>query len=194
MERKIILASNSEWRKKLLHQIGLNFEIIPSEYEEDMTAIEDPYDLVKFLALKKGEDVAKKYDNAIIISGDTFVVFNGKFIGKPKDVDDAKNTLRNFSGKTHEIISGFAIIDTKTGKTINDLGKAFVKFKELTDEEINNYVSTGEPLTKAGSYALMGKASVLIEKTEGDFYSIIGLPLNKVYESLKELGVNVFKK
>lgn len=193
MQRKIILASKSEWRKKLLEQIGLKFEVRESEYEEDMQTIKDPHALVKFLALKKAEDVAKHYDDAIIIGADTFVIFNDKFIGKPKDVQDAKNTLRNFSNKEHEIVSGFAIIDTKKNIIINDLGKALVKFKDLTEEEINDYVATGEPLTKAGSYALMGLGSVLIDSIQGDFYSVIGLPLNKIYLELKKLGIDLLK-
>jgi septum formation protein len=193
MQRKIVLASRSEWRKKLLEQIGLEFEVRESEYEEDMNDNSDPHKLVQFLALKKAEDVARHYDDAIIISGDTFVIFNNKFIGKPKDKDDAKNILKGFSGKEHEIVSGFAIIDTKNKTIVSDLGSAIVRFKDLSDEEINNYVETGEPLTKAGAYALMGMGAVLIEGIKGDFYSVIGLPLNKIYIELKKIGVNVLK-
>jgi septum formation protein len=190
--RKIVLASESHWRKKLLEQVGLIFDVRKSDYEEDMTIHTDPHDLVKFLALKKAEDVAKHYDDAIIIAGDTFVIFNNKFIGKPKDEDDAKEILRNFSGKEHEIVSGFSIIDTKNKITINDSGKAIVKFKELDKEEIDDYVATGEPLKMAGAYGLMCKAAGLIEYINGDFYSVIGLPLNKVYIELRKMGVNFF--
>jgi septum formation protein len=193
-QRKIVLASKSVWRKKLLEQIGLEVEVRESEYEEDMNAIDDPHELVKFLALKKAEDVAKHYDDAIVIGGDTFTIFNDKFIGKPKDADDAKRILRNFSGKEHEIVSGFAIIDTKNKITINDVGKALVRFRELSDEEIADYVATGEPMTKAGAYGLMNLAAVLVESIEGDFYSVIGLPLNKIHIELKKLGVNVLKQ
>jgi len=192
--RKIILASESHWRKKLLEQIGLKFEVRKSEYEEDMGAFNDPHDLVKFLALKKAEDVARHHDDAIIIAGDTFVIFNNKFIGKPKDEENAKEILRNFSGKEHEIVSGFAIIDTKNKITINDSGKAIVKFKELEKEEIDDYVATGEPLRMAGVYGLMCKAAGLIEYINGDFYSVIGLPLNKVYVELRKMGVRFYNK
>lgn len=191
--RKIILASKSERRKSLLEQVGLEFEVRESEYEEDMTVMSDPYELVKFLALKKGEDVARQYDDAIVISGDTFVVFEGKFIGKPKDEQDATRMLRNFSGKKHEIVSGFAIIDTKNKIIVNDFGKAQVKFKNLSEEEIADYVATAEPLTRAGSYGMMELAAVLIESIEGDFYSVIGLPLNKIYLELKKMGVDILK-
>jgi septum formation protein len=192
-KRKIILASRSPRRKALLEQMGLEFEVCESEYEEDMTAMSDPYELVKFLARKKGEDVAKHYEDAIIISGDTFTIFEGKFIGKPKNEKDAHQTLRNFSGKMHEIVSGFAIIDTKNKIMVNDFGKAFVKFKDLTEEEIADYVATKEPLTRGGSYGMMELGAVMMESIEGDFYSVIGLPLNKIYPELKKMGVDILK-
>ncbi len=192
MQRKIILASRSERRKSLLKQIGLDFEIRESEYEEDMTANDNPYELAKFLALKKAEDVARHYDDAIIIGADTFVIFEGKFIGKPKDKEDAKKTLRKLSGIKHEIISGLAIIDTKNKTIFNDYGKAEVEFRNLTQEEIDDYVATEEPLLMAGSYGLMNKAAGLIENINGDFYSIIGLPLNKVFIELRKMGIKFY--
>ena len=192
-QRNIILASGSARRKDLLRQLGLEFEVRQSEYEEDMTVLNDPYELAKFLALKKGEDIAKYYADAIIISGDTFTIFDGKFIGKPKDEEDAFQTLKNFSGKTHEIVSGFAIIDTKNKITINDFGKALVKFRNLSEEEIADYVATKEPLSRGGSYGMMELGAVLIESIEGDFYSVIGLPLNKIYPELKKMGVDILK-
>jgi len=193
MTRKIILASKSPRRKVLLEQIGLKFEICESEYEEDMGAISDPHELVKFLALNKARDVAKHYDDAIIIGADTFVIFNDKFIGKPKDENDARKILQNFSGKEHEVVTGFAIIDTKNNIEINDVGTALVKFRKLTEEEIESYIATGEPMTRAGAYGLMEKAAVLIDSINGDFYSVIGLPLNKIYTNLSKLGVDVLK-
>jgi septum formation protein len=194
MKRKIILASKSYWRKILLEQIGLkNFEIIESDYEEDMSALDDPRELAKFLALKKGEAVAEKFKDAIILSGDTFVVFENKFIGKPKDSEDAKKTLRMFSGKEVTAVSGYAIIDTKTGKVINDVNEGVVKFRDLSDEEIDDYVATGESLNLAGSFGIMKRGVVLFESVSGDFYSIVGFPIGKIYLALKELGVNVFK-
>jgi len=192
MQRKIILASQSPRRKQLLEQLGLEFEIRKSEYEEDMAAMENPYELAKFLALGKAQDVAKHYKDAIAIGADTFVMFQGKFIGKPKNEKDAKETLRKFSGIEHEIVTGFAIIDTKSGRIVNDYGEARVRFRNLTDEEINDYVATGEPLGMAGSYGLMNKAAGLIDSIDGDFYSIIGLPLNKIFVELRKMGVKIF--
>jgi len=192
--RKIVLASKSYWRKALLEQIGLrDFEIVESDYEEDMTALDDPRELAKFLALKKGEAVAKNFDDAIVLSGDTFIVFENKFIGKPKGAEDAKRTLRKFSGKEVSAVSGYAIIDTKTGKVINDIGEGKAKFRELNDEEIDEYVATGEPMALAGSFGIMKKGVVLFESVSGDFYSIVGFPIGKIYLALKEFGINVFK-
>jgi septum formation protein len=194
MQRKIVLASKSERRRMLLGQIKLDFEIRESEYEEDMSAMSDPYELAKFLALGKAQDVAKYYDDAIIIGADTFVFSGGKFIGKPKDVVDARKILTEFSGKTHEIVTGLAIIDTKNKIVINEYDEARVTFRKLMPEEIEDYIATGEPMDKAGAYGLMHRGAVLIEKVEGDFYSVIGLPLNKLHLALKKLGVNTLEK
>jgi septum formation protein len=194
MQRKIVLASKSERRKALLEQIYLEFEVRESEYEEDMSVMSDPYELAKFLALGKAQDVARHYEDAIIIGGDTFVFYEGKFIGKPKDKDDAKRILSNFSGNTHNIVTGLAVIDTKNGVIVSDYDEAKVTFRKLTPKEIEDYVATGEPLDKAGAYGLMHRGAVLIEKINGDFYSVVGLPLNKLHLALKKLGVNTFEK
>lgn len=194
MQRKIVLASKSYWRKTLLEQIGIkDFEVVESDYEEDMGALDGPRELAKFLALKKGEAVARKFDDAIILSGDTFAVFDGKFIGKPKDSEDAKRTLKMFSGKEVMAVSGYAVIDTKGGKVINDLNEGTVKFRDLSDDEIDDYVATGEPLNLAGSFGIMKRACVFVESTTGDFYSIVGFPIGKIYLALKEMGINSFK-
>ncbi len=194
MKRKIVLASKSYWRKTLLEQIGLkDFEVVESEYEEDMGAMRDPRELVKFLARGKGEAVAKNFPDAIVLSGDTFIVFENEFIGKPKDAEDAKTTLRKFSGQEVSAVSGYAVIDTATGKVINDFGEGVVKFREMSEEEIADYVATGEPLTLAGSFGIMKGAAAFVESVSGDFYSIVGFPIGKIYLALKEFGMDVFK-
>ena len=159
-----------------------------------MSVMDNPYELAKFLALGKAQDVAKHYDDAIIIGADTFVFSGRKFIGKPKDEADARKILTEFSGKTHEIVTGLAIIDTKNNMVVNDYDEARVTFRKLSTEEIEDYVATGEPMDKAGAYGLMHRGAVLIEKVEGDFYSVIGLPLNKLHMALKKLGVNTLEK
>jgi len=177
-----------------LEQIGLKFEIRESEYKEDMTAKNDPYELAKFLALGKAQDVARHYDDAIVIGADTFTIFEGQHVGKPKDAEDAKRILKNFSGRSHEVVTGFAVVDTKSGEVINGYGKAESFFRELTDEEIDAYVATGEPLGMAGGYGFMDKGSVLMSEVKGDFYSIIGLPIGQVYLALKKMGVKFWEE
>jgi septum formation protein len=186
-KRKIILASKSITRKRILEQVGVDFTVQASAFAEDMCAFKDPVKLVKFLALEKAKAVARGQKNAIIIGADTFAIFEGKFLGKPKDRKEAKIFLQKISGKEQRILSGFAIIDTKKKKIINDFGEAKVKFKKLTREEITAYLATGEPLKFASAYGAGDKGAFLIEKIEGDFYSVIGLPIVKVMSALRKL-------
>jgi septum formation protein len=145
-KRKIILASKSPRRKKLLEQIGLEFKIVESNFNEDSVNLADPIELAKFLALKKAEVVAANYDDAIIIGADSVVIFNGCPLGKPKNAIEAKKILRELSGKENKAITGYAIIDTKNKTVVNNYSGAIVKFRNLSDEEINEYVETGEPM------------------------------------------------
>ncbi len=194
MKRKIVLASQSPRRKQLLEQIGLNdFEVRESEYEEDMTINKAPEELVKLLALEKTRDVAKHYDDAIIIGGDTVIEFEGKVLGKPADKTAARKLLKKLSGNKNRALSGLAIIDTKAKKEVVDVGEAQVEFRKLSGEEIDTYISTGEPLEMAGGYGLMNRGAVLIKGIEGDMYGVIAFPLNKLYLHLKKLGVDVLK-
>lgn len=171
----------------MLKMLGVKFNIRVSGYEENMAAHSDPRQLVKFLAMEKAREVARYYKDAIVIGADSIIVFKNKIIGKPKDNADARKILKDFSGQEHLGITGFAIIDTKYGKTIADFSQTVVKFRDLTDEEINDYVKTGEPLGMAGAYGLMDHGAFLAESIIGDFYTVIGLPLAKVYLALKSL-------
>jgi septum formation protein len=188
--KKIILASSSPERKKLLEKAGLIFEVIPSSYEEDMTLNMTPEELAIFLSKGKGEDVAKKIDNAIVISADTFVLFNNQLIGKPHTEEKAFATLRTLSGNTHSVLTGFTIIDTNANKIVSKAVETKVSFKELSDEIINNYIKEGKPLKYAGSYTLDDIFDKFIEKIEGDYNNVIGLPIDDVLETLKEFDIN----
>jgi len=192
-DRKIVLASRSPRRKKLLEQIGLNFAVRESEYEEDMSVTDDPEELVKFLAMKKAEDVARHYDDAIIIGSDTVVVFGGKILGKPENEEGARRMLRELSGREHKVFTGLAIIDTKNTIKVNVCGQARVKFRELEEREIEDYIATGEPLDKAGAYGIQDKGILLIEEIRGDYCTIVGLPLTLVYRELKKMGIDFFR-
>ncbi|MFA6307160.1 MAG: nucleoside triphosphate pyrophosphatase [Patescibacteria group bacterium] len=187
-KRRIILASKSPRRKKILEQISLEFEIVESNFDEDSVILADPVELAKFLALKKAEAVAADYDDAIIIGADSMVIFNGRTLGKPKDAVEAKRILRELSGKENIGLTGYAIIDTKNKIVVNNYSQAVVKFRNLSDEEIDEYIATGEPLNMAGAYGLMDKGAVLMESIRGNFYSIVGLPINEVYVELKKMG------
>ena len=190
MERKIILASTSPRRIELLTKAGVEFEAVASDYEEDMTLPMEPKELAKFLSKGKAEAVAKNYPDAIIIGGDTFIAFDGKILGKPHTPERARDMLKMLSGQTHSVISGFTVIDTKNGKVISDAEEALITFQKLSEEEIDDYIRTGEPLKRAGAYAIQTIEKTFIEKWEGDYDAIVGLPTSRVLEALKELGVS----
>lgn len=190
--KKIILASTSPRRKEILEKLGIQFTVVPINYEEDMTLDMSPENLVMYLATGKARSVEHKFTNSIIISADTFIVFENKKLGKPFTNEKAKEMLQMLSDKNHQIITGVAILDTETGaiNTFCDITK--VKMLKLSDKTIENYVNTGEPLDRAGAYALQEKGALLIEKIEGDFYGAMGLPLRKVAEALTKLGIEIW--
>lgn len=172
----------------MLEQLGLKFEMAVSDYNEDMATLSEPCELAKFIAFKKAEVVAKNYKNAVVIGADTFTVLENKFIGKPKDKDEARRILKNFSGKEHKVITGLAIIDTENGQIIKESGEAIIKFRNLNDQEIEDYLATGEPLDAAGGYNMNDRGAALIENISGDYYAIVGFPLSKLYVELRKLG------
>lgn len=189
--QKIILASTSPRRKELLRQIGLKFEVASSDYEEDMSLPMKPNKLAKHLSSGKAEAVAKNYQEGIIIAADTFVVLGEKLLGKPHTADVAREMLKKISGKQVSIITGLTVIDIKNKKKISHASEAKIFIKKLTDKEITNYIKTGEPLDKAGAFAVQGIGAVLIRKIEGDYSGIVGLPIFKLAEILTKMGVAI---
>ncbi len=190
--KKIILASASPRRKELLEKIGLKFEIDSSDVTEDLQSDIPPRELVKKLSMEKAHAVVKKYDDAIIIAADTIGVFEGKIIGKPHTTTEAKKMLNMLNGKSHLVITGYTIIDTKTNKTVSKSVATKVYFRKMTGDEIDAYIKTGEPLDKAGAYAIQGLGALIVEKIEGDYYNVIGLPLSALVVSLKDFGFYLF--
>ncbi len=188
---KIILASASPRRKELLKKTGIPFVVEVSDYQEDMNLKLNPLELAKELSRGKAEAVAKKHKNeeALIIGADTFVVMKNKILGKPHTPEKAKEMIREMSGRAHSVITGFTVIDVKSGKEISKAVESKVVFRKLTNEEIENYVETGEPLDKAGAYAIQEFGAVLIERIEGDYTNIVGLPLAPLIEELKKFGI-----
>jgi septum formation protein len=189
--RTIILASASPRRKELLEKIGLTFSVDPSDSTESLRLDLQPEGMAKAISLEKALRVAPKYPDAIIISADTFGIFRGKIIGKPSTPDEAKTILTALSGKSHRVITGYTILDTMSKKVTNHSVETRVYFKNLSPEEIDNYVKTGEPLDKAGAYGIQGLGSIIVEKIKGDYYNVMGLPISALVESLKKFGIKV---
>ena len=189
--KKIILASASPRRKELLERIGLRFEVEPSNYEEDMNSGLEPHELTQKISLEKAEAVASKCKDAIVIAADTFFVFGGQILGKPHTEEDARKMLETISGNSHSVITGFSIIDTGKNKTLSKSVETKVYIRKLTMAEIDAYVKSKEPLDKAGAYAIQGLRAVIVERIEGDYFNVVGLPLSALVEALKEFGINI---
>jgi septum formation protein len=191
--KKIVLASGSAGRRALLTQIGLEFEVDPSNYNEDMTLEMEPSKLAEFLSLGKAKEVAPRHKDAIIIAADTFCVLGKEILGKPGTKENAKIMLSKLNGKIHSVITGFTIIDTGTGKQVTKSVESKVFFANVSEKDIDDYISLGEPLNKAGAYAMQHKGGVFIEKIEGDYFNIVGLPMLPVVRELKNFDINIFQ-
>ena len=187
----IILASASPRRREILKKTGLRFRIDESRYEENIVPGLTPRELARFLSKEKAREVARRHRNAIVIAADTIVVSKGRLFGKPRDKAEAEEMLKSLSGKAHSVITGFTIIDTAVKRELSGSAETRVFFKRLGGDEIASYIRSGEPLDKAGAYGIQGLGAVLIKKIEGDFFNVMGLPLNALVESLKKFGVNV---
>jgi len=188
---QIVLASASPRRKELLTLAGLKFIVDAGNYEEDLALGLKPHDLAKFLSREKARAVSHKYRNAIIIAADTFIVFRNELLGKPHTDREAVRMLTLLSGKSHAVITGYTVLDTKSGRTLSRSVETEVWFKRLSPAEIRAYVKTGEPLDKAGAYAIQGKGSLIVKKIDGDYCNVIGLPLATLAETLKTFGIRV---
>jgi septum formation protein len=190
--KQIILASTSPRRKELLRKTGLKFKVVSSDYLEKFNPRLKARSNAEYLSAGKAKAVANIYPDAIIIAADTFVVFQDEFLGKPVDEKSAKRMLRKLSGTRHQVITGFTIIDTTNGKTITKSVVTDVYVKKLSVKEIEGYVASGESLDAAGAYKIQEKGSAFIEKIDGDFFNVVGLPVNALVEELKHFGVYLF--
>lgn len=190
-KRKIILASQSPRRKELLQMLGLKFNVVPSNIDEKLNPRLQPASQAEQLSLQKAQKIAEKHPDALIIAADTFVTLNKEILGKPSSIPDAKKMLEKLSGKTHMVITGFTIIDTATNKIITKSSTTKVSFRKISTKEIDAYVKREHVLDKSGSYAIQGPASVFVEKIEGEFFNIVGLPLYMIVLELKRFGIQV---
>lgn len=184
----IILASASPRRVELLSSAGIEFEVVPGDVDEGLLSGETPEDHVVRLARAKAEDVARKAGGRFYVGADTIVVCEGEIMGKPKDSADAERMLNKLSGISHEVITGFAVYDKERDGVITDAVRTRVYFKPLRDEEIRAYIATGCPFDKAGAYAIQGGAAYMVQKIEGSYSNVVGLPLCEVVDALRRMG------
>lgn len=194
---KIVLASQSPRRKKLLNQLGLSFDVIPSTFEEIITST-IPTEVVTDLALQKAVEVAQRCEESLIIGADTIVVLDDHILGKPESTDEAEQMLSRLSSRTHKVYTGVAFVKTSNKGTIEEKYSFFeetsVEFSELETEEIQAYVKTGSPMDKAGSYGIQDDwGAVFVKRIEGDYYNVVGFPLNRFYNELKQFEPELLK-
>lgn len=182
----IILASKSPRRIELMESLGFNFEVEVSEIDESKFSNDNPITLNQILALEKAKVVAQNHFNDIVIGSDTIVTLNNQVLGKPKDKNEARMMINKLSGHTHEVVTSIAII--KGSEVYKHTSISKVSFYEINEQEIEDYLETNEPYDKAGAYAIQGEfGKKFIKNIDGDYYAIMGFPIAKVYNILKEI-------
>ena len=183
---KLILASASPRREQLLKQIGLDFEVMPSNFDESRVCTSNPTESAQQAAIEKAKAVAKKLSEGIVIGADTIVVYAGEVMGKPKDQSDAVRMLKQLSGKKHEVITGVALVNARDNREYVWSEATLVWFKKLSDMEIKKYVESGQPMDKAGAYGIQGRAAAFVEKIDGCYFNVVGLPLASLLVKLNK--------
>ena len=189
----IYLASGSPRRKELLTQVGCRFEVVKSDAEECKDSSVPPDELVQENACRKAEKAAAELGgDCAVLGADTVVALDGKIFGKPKDKEDASRMLRELSGRSHEVYTGIAFV--VKGKTYRAAERTLVTFRQISDKEIEEYIATGEPMDKAGAYAVQGLAAKFIPRIEGSFSNVVGLPLAAVDALAQKAGVELYER
>lgn len=190
---EIILASKSPRRREILENTKVKFSIKDSNIDEVILENETPTETVMRLAYEKALNVANDNKNALVIGADTIVVINGTILGKPKDEAQALDMIKLLSGKTHNVITGFAMINLNNDKKVIDYELSTVTFKELSEQSMKDYIQTKESLDKAGAYGIQGYGALLVKEIQGDYFNIVGLPISKISDCLKEhFDINLF--
>jgi len=190
----LILASKSPRRAEILRAVGWPFEAVAPNIDETRASHEDAVSYVKRLAQTKAEIVAKQFPGALVVGADTVVLVDHEILGQPRDDDDARRMLNLLSGKWHEVLTGVALVNTgNSNRTLIDCELTRVLFAGLSKKEIEEYISTHEPLGKAGAYAIQGRAALFIEEIQGDYFNVVGLPIRLVYKMIRKLENNSSK-
>lgn len=184
MSKKYILASQSPRRKELLALLEVDYKVISSDVIETIDSNLKDYEIVMDLAKQKAEDIATKHPNEVVLGFDTIVVKDHHILGKPKDDNDSRRMLKLLSNTNHQVLTGVAIIYKEEMHLFYSETNVF--FKELSEEEISDYIKTTEPNDKAGAYGIQGFGAKFVSKIEGDYYTVMGLPVHMLYQKLKE--------
>lgn len=187
MTKPLILASQSPRRKELLDLLQLPYSIIVSEVEEKLNRNFSPEENVQWLAKQKAKAVADLHPHAIVIGADTMVCLDGECLGKPQDQEEAASMLRRLSGRSHSVITAVSIQAKNHSETFYD--KTEVAFWSLSEEEIWTYIETKEPMDKAGAYGIQGRGALFVKKIDGDYYSVMGLPISKTMRALRHFDI-----
>lgn len=184
----LVLASGSPSKSTILELLGLQFRVDPANIDEKAVRRPTPEELVCELSFRKAHAVADRHMHALILGADTLIVDKIGHLGKPMDMDDAEKMLRRLSGETHRVVTGLTLLDTDCSKSVTKLTTTHVKFRALSPQTISRYARTKEPLGKAGGYALQGVGALLIEKVDGEYNNVLGLPVATFVEALSDLG------
>ncbi|WP_207655610.1 Maf family protein [Desulfocucumis palustris] len=187
----IYLASSSPRRRELMEQMGLRFSVVSRPVDETVDEKLSPEEVVKSLSARKALAVSREIDRGLVIGSDTVVVWQGKIMGKPVSDADALDMLRCLQGNEHSVYSGLAVIDASDGRMVCTHERTRVFFRPAGDDELKLYVNTGEPMDKAGAYAIQGRGAVFVSGIEGCYSNVVGLPLFLLASVLKDFGVNV---
>lgn len=191
---KIVLASKSPRRREILQTLRIPFDVMECDVDETISNPSmEPEDIVKSLAFRKAKYAAPKIDSeAYVIGADTIVVLGSKIMGKPKDKENAAQMLRYLSGRWHNVYSGICVMNTCSGEYYTDFENTAVKIRNLSDRDIYRYVESGEPMDKAGSYAIQGIGGLIVEKIDGCYFNVVGLPVFKLSKLMEKFNINLF--
>ena len=187
LKKKLVLASRSPRRAEILNAVGWPFEMVAANIDESRFESEAAVPYVRRLAQTKAETVAKNLTSGLVLGADTVVLVDEEILGQPSDTKDARRMLRLLSGRWHEVLTAVALVRAGQGQVMADHEKTRVRFAEMSVEEIDWYVATGEPMDKAGAYAVQGSAALFIEEIQGDYFNIVGLPVRLVHKLVRKI-------